>query len=75
MSDEIHGVTLVGKVVVLKPECYKGDDKARLFKCEDGFGCHPQCVGTAVFGHFLSDGERARVERYEILRLATPQEV
>lgn len=73
MSD-IKDVNLEGKVVILKPECYKGDEEARRFKCEGGFGCHPQCIGTAVFGTFLSDGERARVERFEILCLAPNQE-
>jgi len=73
MSD-INGINLQGKTVILKPECYKGDEKERLFKCESGFGCHPQCMGTAVFGTFVSDGERARVERYEILCLAPGQE-
>jgi len=69
----IDGVDLTGKTVVLKPEHFKGDQEARTFRCEGGFGCHPRAVGSAVFGVFVSDGERARVERYQIAGLAASQ--
>jgi hypothetical protein len=70
----IEGVDLKGKTVVLSPKHYKGDEAARTFKCDGGFGCNPHTTGSAVFGEFVSDGERARVERWQISHLATTQE-
>ena len=69
MNNSIKDVNLEGKVVILSPEFYKGTQDERRFKCEGGFGCNPACIGRAVFGTFLSDGERARVNRDEILCL------
>jgi hypothetical protein len=60
------GQNLKGKLVVLSAEHYLGDEPARLFRCEDGFGCTPGLHGQAVFGVFMADGEKCRVERYEI---------
>lgn len=60
------GQDLEGKVVLLSAGSYVGDEKARLFRCEDGFGCKPYLRGQAVIGTFLADGEKARVARYEI---------
>lgn len=61
---------LEGRIVILSPECYKGDEEARKFKCLGGFGCHSFTMGSAVYGEFLSDGEKVRVEGYEIERFA-----
>jgi len=57
---------LTGKVVILAPDCYQGDQAARRFRCAGGFGCKPFTRGKAIFGEFLIDGEKGRVERYEI---------
>ena len=57
---------LEGRVVLLSSEHYKGDDYARLFVVTGGFGCTPQIHGSAVFGFFLADGEKVRVERQEV---------
>ena len=67
---------LEGKYVVLKRSYYKGDDPIeRVFLCEGGFGCKSYTMGSAVSGMFIIDRERARVEGYEVERLATPEEV
>ena len=57
---------LHGKTVLLSSEFYRGSERQRLFRCEDGFGCSPFCHGQAVIGTFVSDGEKARVERWQI---------
>jgi len=74
-SSTINGVDLTGKVVILKSEFYKGSDSERAFKCEGGFGCSPHTIGTAVVGHFLMDGEKCRVERFQVERLAEVHEI
>jgi len=74
-KNTISGVDLTGKVVVLRAECYRGPDTERVFKCKGGFGCSPITIGTAVYGHFVFDGEETRVERYEVERLAEVHEI
>lgn len=67
---------LKGKYVVLNRSYYKGDDTTeRVFLCEGGFGCESYTIGSAISGMFIIDRERARVEGYEVQRLATPEEV
>jgi hypothetical protein len=63
----IAGVDLTGKTVLLSAKCYRGTEAERLFKCEGGFGCSPITMGRAVFGAWVSDGSKDRVERYEIV--------
>ena len=60
------------KVVVIKRSFFSPEyaDKDRRFEVSGGFGCHPEALGTAVFGKFVLDGERTRVERYDIEGLA-----
>ena len=45
------------------------DEKHRFFFCVDGFGCHPELRGSAIFGFHLSDGERVRWERSDIEKI------
>ncbi len=61
---------LAGKTVILSRKYYKGTEEDRAFVCEDGFGVSPNTGGTAIFGHFVKDGEKCRVEGYEIEKLA-----
>lgn len=63
-------IDLRGKTVILSHEYYDGDEEARKFKCEQGFGCLPFTSGTAISGYFLKDGERCRVEGDEVEKLA-----
>ncbi len=64
--EDPQGHDLAGKVVVLSAEHYKGDQEARRFRCDTGFGCKPHSHGNAVFGQFMSDGERCRIERWQV---------
>jgi len=68
-------IDLTDKVVVLRAEDYRGDVKARLFRCRGGFGCVSYTGGNAIFGTFLSDGTEERVEGFQVERLATDAEV
>lgn len=61
---------LEGKTVVMSPKYFKGDEEARKFKCEGGFGCHSHTVGSAIFGCFILDGEKCQVEGYMVEKLA-----
>lgn len=58
------------KVLVIKPEWFNDHSRLaenQLFLAEGGFGCDPNKMGTAVFGQFLIDGEKTRIERYDFL--------
>jgi len=69
---------LESKVVILSKECLKPeyhDIKQRLFRVTGGFGAHTHTIGTALFGKFLADGEEARMEGYNVERLATEKEI
>lgn len=69
---------LQGKVVVLKASVHKAAYAAlpyRLFRVEGGFGTSPDTSGRAVFGVYLCDGEKARIDGYDIERFATEEEV
>lgn len=69
---------LEGKVVILKAEALKPayqELKFRLFRVEGGFGSKPYTMGRALFGIFLADGEKARMDSYDVERLATDEEI
>ena len=80
MANSLNQDGLEGKIVVLdfkrynKSGCTK-DPKTRAFLCESGFGCDNFTNGRAIFGKFLIDGEGARIDGYDLKRLATDQEV
>lgn len=66
------------KIVVLKPEYLKPEyreAKNQLFVAQGGFGCDPGKMGTAVYGYFCIDGEITRVERFDIIGIATDEAV
>jgi len=59
-----------GKVLVIKPNWFSEHSRLaenQLFLASGGFGCDPSKRGTAVFGEFLIDGEKTRIERYDFL--------
>ena len=59
-------IDLTGKKIVVKEKYYPNLSEAeRTFTCNGGFGCKPHTMGGAVFGEF-ADGERCRIEGYEI---------
>ncbi len=58
------------KILIIKPSWFKPEyrsPKNQLFLAECGFGCDPSKMGTAVYGQFLIDGERTRIERFDFL--------
>ena len=62
------------KVVVLKPDHFKGDERARRFLCLNGFGCNPSPLGgRRIFGRFLIDSEECSVSGESVLKLAEDQ--
>ena len=63
-------IDLVGKTVILSSKYYKGTEEDRKFKCEGGFGCSNVTSGTAVFGYFVKDNEKTRIDGYEVEKLA-----
>jgi len=75
ISEKISGVHLAGKTVVIRKSTLgkawqEGD---RRFKAEGGFGCDPAKMGRAVFGTFVCDGERARIDRDDVEGIAVEQ--
>lgn len=63
-------MNLTGKTVILKASRYRGNEEERKFVCESGFGCSPVTSGGAIFGRFVSDGEEARIDGWDIEKLA-----
>ena len=61
------------KLLIIKPErlnelCRRGE--FQYFYATDGFGCSPDSLGRAVFGHFLLDGQKTRLERSDFIGIA-----
>lgn len=67
----IWNVQLEGVTVIVKGYA----DPLCMFKCSGGFGCDPKSLGRAIFGKFLSDGEEARIERCQIVRVANEEDM
>lgn len=52
---------LTGKEVRVYPNRFKKEfhkDIKDGFKCEDGFGCHPQTNGEKIYGYWIATNER-----------------
>jgi len=64
MANAIH-VDLTGKTVLLRKENFKEGTDLR-FKCEGGFGCHPQTNGTSIYGHWVSDQTYDKITGYDV---------
>ena len=72
----IEGQDLTNKHVVLMEKYFRGaTDIRRVFRCEGGFGCSPNTIGRAVFGALIYSGNKFRVNREEVGRFATEEEV
>ena len=61
------------KLLIIKPEmlnelCRRGE--FQYFYAADGFCCSTDSLGRAVFGHFLANGQKARLERSDFLGIA-----
>ena len=59
------GKDLRKATVILKEEYYNGSESVRTFVCETGSGCTPDSNGNEIIGIF-ADGEKGRIESYEI---------
>lgn len=59
-----------GEVVILNSKYYIGTIQQRMFTCHSGSGMRISTYGTAIYGTF-ADGEKARVEGFEIDKLKT----
>ena len=64
---------LHGRVVLVDEDAFRVPQEARRFLALWGFGCAPHAVGRAVFGVWLHDGARDRINREEIERLDDDQ--
>ena len=71
----ILNLDLNNKIVVVDGKLYSGSVIKRLFRCKSGFGCESFTSGRAIYGEFLVDGERCRISGYDIVRLATEEEI
>lgn len=59
-----------GKLLAISPRALKEEYKTpedQLFFATGGFGCHPEKIGTKVFGYFLKDGEKTHFLRSDIV--------
>ena len=62
-----------GKLLIIKPQVLEPpfrQKEAQYFFAQNGFGCDPDSLGTAVFGHFLANGQKARLERSDFFGIA-----
>ncbi|WP_416325909.1 hypothetical protein [[Eubacterium] hominis] len=62
--------TLIGKLVVLKPDVLYPEfqnSTHQLYLAEGGFGCNPKSRGNAIFAENIYTGKRSRIERYELI--------
>lgn len=69
---------LTNRVVIIdaaqmKPEY--NTSALRAFRVSGGFGALSFTSGSAIIGEFLSDGERARMEGWQVERFATEKEI
>lgn len=65
-----------GKILILRANWLNENHKSpenQLFLADSGFGCDPAASGRAVFGQFLIDGEKARLERSDFVGVLDDQ--
>ena len=62
-----------GKLLIIKPQVLEPpfrQKETQYFFAQNGFGCDLNSLGTAVFGHFLANGQKARLERSDFIGIA-----
>ena len=77
-AEDFHKQDLTDRYVWIRPGVLDPgyhDPVWRVFHAGGGFGCKSFTTGTAVFGHFVADGEQCRMERPQFGRFATDDEV
>ena len=73
---EISDICLKEKYVIMKTKAALNlDITDRVYFCKFGNGCNPEASGTKIFGHFVTDPESVYMRRYDVVRLATEDEV
>lgn len=61
------------KLLIIKPEKLREEFRKPYFQyfyAESGFGCHPDVLGTKVFGRFLADDQRGQLYRDDFIGIA-----
>lgn len=72
----ISEIELKEKYVIMKTKAALNLDIIdRVYFYDSGFGCDPDAIGTKIYGHFVTDPERVYMRRYDVVRLATDDEV
>ena len=69
---------LEGRVVIIGAEhlvSRLNTPDLRAFRVSGGFGASPVTSGSAIFGEFLFDGEKCRMEGWMVERFATEDEI
>ncbi len=67
-----------GKLLIMKSEALADEYKSgeyQYFMAQSGNGCNPNSLGTKVFGHFLTDGEKCFFERADFHGIADPEQL
>ena len=75
-SDEPQDYT--NKLLILRDTSLKEEYRTpenQLFFAIGGFGCSPTASGRKVFGHFLSDGERAEFCRHDFYGIIADEHI
>lgn len=75
-SDEPQDYT--NKLLILRDTSLKEEYRTpenQLFFATGGFGCSPTASGRKVFGHFLSDGEKAEFCRQDFIGIAADEHI
>lgn len=66
---------LTDQVVIFKQEALRVPATEHPFRVTGGFGALPFTRGSALLGTFLSDGEKTRMDGWDVERLATQEEI
>lgn len=67
-----------GKLLILRDTSLKEEYRTpenQLFFATGGFGCSPTASGRKIFGHFLSDGEKAEFCRQDFIGIAAGEHI
>jgi hypothetical protein len=62
-----ENVNLKGRIVLANPKDFGNNKDNCLFRATDGFGCNPELIGRAVFVERLSDGQKGRIDRSDVI--------
>lgn len=73
LNEDLEGRTVIIKAEALLPKY--AEPHQRVFHVDGGFGAKTHTTGNAVFGTFVADGEKCRVEGWQVERFATDEEI